>query len=94
MITAVVYGRENCGICKSAAEKLERLNISYTKEDIDRFIQLHDGWQADGSVEVMAAMCEQNQHIPIIRLNLDNGDVKYLSYAAAMAVLKDETRKA
>ncbi|MBN1808977.1 MAG: glutaredoxin family protein [Planctomycetes bacterium] len=89
MITAVVYGRENCGLCQNAAEKLARLNIPYTKQNIDAYTEAHDGWREDDSVEVMTAMCRQNQHIPVIKLDLGDGNVKFTSYVDAMSVLKD-----
>jgi len=88
MISAIVFGRENCGICKSAAEKFDRMNIPYQKENIDKFTQIHDGWREDDSVAVMSAMCANNQHIPIIKLLFDDGTVKYTSYVEAMAMLK------
>ena len=93
MITAVVYGREKCGICESAADKLKLLNIPFKKEDIDKFIEVHEGWQNDDSIEVLTAMCKQNKNIPVIKLDLGNGEIKYTSYPEAMAILKERLGK-
>ncbi len=89
MVTAVVYGKENCGICKSAGDKLALLNVPFTKVDIDKATEFHDGWQADNSVEVLATLCMQNRNLPVIKLDFGDGDVKFLSYPDAMALLKE-----
>jgi glutaredoxin len=89
MITAVLYGREKCGICKSAADKLKLLDVPFKKEDIDKFIEVHEGWQSDDSIEVLTAMCKQNKNIPVIKLDLGDGQVRFTSYPEAMAILKE-----
>jgi glutaredoxin len=77
-----VYGKEGCGKCDAAKDKLRRLGVSYQEHSIDYHVRYHEGWREDGSIEVLAAHSEKNT-LPLIRV----GD-EFYDYAAAMKCLK------
>ena len=85
----VVYGFQNCEICEKAKDKLKRLGVPFTEASYEQATTLHDGWQQDGSVEVMAARSMYGEDaVPLIQVG---GEVR--DYPSAMAYLKAEKRK-
>ena len=83
MVRVELYGRDNCGLCRAAAEKLDLLKVPYEKKPIDPMMQLHEGWQVDDSVSVLAAYHTYGQTLPILRVGNE-----FLSYPDAMRRLK------
>jgi len=78
-----LYSKQNCGLCKSAKEKLLRLGLSFEVKDIEYMTELHDGWRTDGSIEILAAHSLINKKIPMIEI-----DGEYYDYSGAMRRLK------
>jgi glutaredoxin len=77
-----VYGKEGCTFCDKAKEKLQRLGLNYQEHNLQYHVEYHEGWQDDGSIEVLAAHSEMNT-LPLIRV----GD-EFLNYTSAMKHLK------
>jgi len=50
-----VYSVPNCSKCEIIKGKLKELNVSYTECDYNKFVNHHEGWEEDGSVEILAA---------------------------------------
>jgi len=79
----VVYGKKNCGKCEAAKDKLNRMGLSYTTEDLDYFTSLHEGWRTDGSVRIRAESSFLEETVPMIRV-----DDQFFDYPNAMKFLK------
>ena len=84
----VVYGKENCGLCNAAKDKLKILGVPFKFKEIEPLVELHSGWRKDESVNLMAAYQMNEHQLPIVSV-----DGLFLSYPLAMAKLKD-TKKA
>jgi len=82
-MSVLVIGKDLCGVCNSAKEKLDRMQIPYVFVNIDVATELHENWRSDGSVDAMAYFHLGNSMIPTIVI-----DKKPYSYTAAMAKLK------
>jgi hypothetical protein len=58
----------NCGKCESAKDKLKRLDIQYKELPYKQYTTWHEGWEDDGSVEVLAARSFYGEHaVPLIQ---------------------------
>jgi len=77
-----VYSKDGCGRCTAAKDKLQRMGYAYQEHDLQYHVEYHEGWQEDGSIEVLAAHSEMNT-LPLIRVGDD-----FLDYSAAMKLLK------
>ena len=82
-VTIEVYSKEGCGICESAKEKLERMGLPYQVYDLERFVQPHEGWRDDRSVDLLVAYTLNDRRLPVIRI-----DDEYHDYPSAMKHLK------
>jgi glutaredoxin len=83
-----VYGKEGCGKCVAAKDKLARMGFEYREHDVSYHTKHHDGWRDDGSIDVLAAYSEMNT-LPLLRVG-----EQILDYTAAMKVLKTLRREA
>ena len=79
----VVYGKEGCGKCEAAKEKLRRLGIDYEARDAAEAMALHEGWREDGTADLRAASEAFDGDLPLLRV----GGVVY-DYAGAMRAIK------
>ncbi|MBN1257527.1 MAG: glutaredoxin [Planctomycetes bacterium] len=77
-----VYSKEGCGICTAAKEKLQRMGYDYEEHNLQYHVEFHEGWEKDGSIEILAAHSQINT-MPLIRVGNE-----FLDYAAAMKTLK------
>ncbi len=77
-----VYSKEGCGRCTAAKEKLQRMGYQYEEHNLQYHVEFHEGWEDDGSIEILAAHSQINT-MPLIRVGNE-----FLDYAAAMKALK------
>jgi glutaredoxin len=82
-VTVVLYGREDCKLCKDAEKKLQLMEVEYEKENIDFFSIPHEGWRDDESTTILAMHCLVNRHIPMLVVNGVPHD-----YTSAMRAIK------
>jgi len=83
-----IYSKKDCGICKAAKQKLEILGVKYEEYDLSYYLELHEGWREDGSVEIMAAHATLDT-LPLIRV-----DESFHDYPTAMKILKNKSQQA
>ena len=74
----MIYGKEGCGKCESAKEKMVRLGLDYGYAHIEE----HAGWRDDGTVEAMVHYTLE-EDLPVISIDGD-----YMTYPVAMRALK------
>jgi len=74
----VLYGKKGCRLCKSAAQKLDRLRVPYIKRDMADVVS---GLVRDSAA--LAEYCMQDEKIPIITIK-----GRGYSYPAAMKELR------
>lgn len=79
----IVYGKQGCGKCDAAKEKISLLGLEYGARELADFTAWHEGWREDGSAAVMAAHVELDT-MPIIEI-----DGTFYDYAGAMRALKE-----
>ncbi|MHC4883721.1 MAG: glutaredoxin domain-containing protein [Planctomycetota bacterium] len=77
-----VYGKEGCGKCDAAKDKLRRMGFEYKEHQLQYHVEHHDGWREDGSIEVLAAHSQHNT-MPLLKVKGDFHD-----YSGAMRTLK------
>ena len=82
-----LYGKQGCKLCKAAAEKLELLGFDFKKHEVAGYLDHHEGWKDDGSVEVSSAYYMHDQKLPIIRIGHE-----FYTYAGAMRKLRRDTK--
>ena len=82
-----VYGKEGCGRCTAAKDKLKMMGFKYEEHDLRYHTALHDNWRNDGSIELLAAHAEDDS-LPLIRIG-----EKFHDYAGAMKALKELARE-
>ena len=83
-----IYGKKECALCEAAKSKLRMMGVLFESFEIKGFLEHHDGWRNDGSVEIQA--CYQDIYtLPVILI-----DGKAMSYPAAMKLLKPRVKKA
>ena len=84
-----IFGKENCGICDAAKDKMERMKIPYGFHNVDEFTEVHEGWREDGSVDRVALLSLNNVTIPTIVI-----EGKPYTYTEAMKLLKSRKNDA
>lgn len=82
MTTVTIYSKTGCGKCEAAKKKMQSMNIPYTERNAMIYVEPHDGWREDGSVDVMAVYQVTNT-LPVFRINDD-----FMDYPNAMKQLK------
>ena len=85
MIIAI-YSKKDCGKCKSAKEKLERMNLHYEEHDMEYHTTYHENWRDDDSVDVLAAHSDMNI-LPLLCV-----DGVFYDYPEAIKVIKDKLK--
>jgi len=88
MPRVTLYGKPGCGICSAAEQKMQAMGLDYSKEDIAKYLDLHDGWKDDGSPAISAAYFMLDQRLPIFKIGTE-----FMSYPKAMAFLKGRTKQ-
>ena len=78
-----LYGKENCGMCMAAKDKLVRLGVEFEVRDLEYLTAYHEGWREDGSVELQAAYALLRNKVPIISI-----DGEWFDYPGSMRHLK------
>ena len=84
-----IFGKENCGKCDSAKDKMFKMGYHYSFVDIEKAIKdVPDCWRDTGLVEAMA-IYQFKTDLPIIRVvNKDLDDEPhYYHYSDAMKYL-------
>lgn len=78
-----IYGKEECGKCEAAKEKLTRLGVEYEFVYADEIMTPYH-WMIDPQeAREVQAIYSQTDTLPIIRI-----DDTYHTYPEAMAALK------
>jgi glutaredoxin len=78
----IIFAKPGCGKCEAAKAKLELLELEFEVKTLADYTKFHDGWQSDGSVEVLAAWSFFND-MPLLKI-----DDAFYSYAGAIKKLK------
>ncbi|MHC4914576.1 MAG: glutaredoxin domain-containing protein [Planctomycetota bacterium] len=78
-----VYGKNGCGLCEAAKDKLQKMGVKYEALNLTDFTELHDGWRDDNSCEVLAAYMLIDK-LPLVQIN-----DRYMDYPSAMRQLKN-----
>ena len=85
MLKVDLYGKAGCAMCLAAADKLVLLGLEFEKHEISTYVDYHEGWKEDGSVEISSAYYMFDQKLPIIRVDGD-----FFNYPGAMRRLRRE----
>jgi len=83
-----VLGKLGCKLCDSAKDKLKLMDIPFKFKEIQPFLELHDGWRKDGSVDILAAYHHHERVLPIISI-----DGQCFNYPLAMNYIKTKQVK-
>lgn len=78
----IVYGKPGCAVCEAAKGKLKKMGLAFTEHNAEDYKEYRDDWR-DGAYIVRAAMAENDERLPVIRIGDD-----FHSYPAAMRILK------
>lgn len=87
--TVTLYTLPKCGKCDSAKEKIEILKkkgveVEYEVKPYEKYINHHDGWKNDESIDVLTARHYYGEHaVPLIRC-----DGHMYDYPGFMKVIK------
>ena len=87
-LSIIVYGKENCGLCEAAKDKLNRMGIEYASHSIEAIMDHHEGWRDDGSCAV-SALYQLKDTLPIIKMNNE-----VMTYPQTMKALKARSKDA
>lgn len=79
-----VYGKEGCRLCDAAKEKLLLMGVSFTTHELGQYIEHHEGWREDESVDLLAAYSMMDGTMPLIRIGGE-----YHDYPSAIRRLKE-----
>jgi len=60
-----VYGKDGCGKCDAAKDKLKKFGIPYQERMLADVIEHHDGWRDDNAVDIMACYADSGT-MPVI----------------------------
>jgi len=83
-----VFTKEGCLKCDAAKEKLQLLSIPYEEKPYEAYTVFHDGWEEDGSVDVLAARSYfGSNNVPIIK----DGN-KFFDYPGYMKYIKNNSK--
>lgn len=82
-LSVQVYGKDGCKLCDAAKQKLQLMGVEFTSHDLSRYIEHHEGWREDESVELLAAYSMMDGRIPLIRIGS-----RYHDYPGAIRCLK------
>ena len=77
-----VFGKQGCGLCQAAKDKLDRLGLEFESLDLERFTEPHEGWREDDSVSVLSAYTLLDK-LPLVQVGRD-----FMDYPGAMRRLK------
>lgn len=85
-----LFGKAGCAICAAAEEKLGLLKVKFFKRNAQRYLDHHEGWKIDGSLEFSSAYFMMDQKLPILKI-----DGEFFNYPGGMRRLKNgrEQRK-
>ena len=86
MLSISVYGKDNCGKCEAAKEKIKKLGYEYEVKDLDYYMNYHQGWRDDESLDLQAWAwdnAEPDAPVPAILINRE-----WFTYPQAMKYLK------
>ena len=77
-----IIGKAGCDRCEKAKEHVSRMGYDFNYHDIDYHTEPHEGWQEDGSIDILAH-AQMDDRVPVICL-----DDQFYNYAEGMKVLK------
>ncbi|MBM4045054.1 MAG: hypothetical protein FJ279_08070 [Planctomycetes bacterium] len=83
----VLYGKDDCAECREARAALEALGVAHEFRSIEDMLKADDGWRHNGSLDLLAALCDSNGQLPIVEL-----DGVYCTFREALEKLKAEAR--
>lgn len=63
-----IYGRDKCEECAKVKKRIAGADMEYKEENIDNYITPHPGWRDDNSIDIMAALLDANNDLPVIRI--------------------------
>lgn len=84
MTQVCVYGKQDCGKCEAAKDKLQRMGYAYRFIDLEEF---PENWRETNTVHAMAEY-QFSDTLPIVEIE---GDM--YSYQGAMKALKAKLRE-
>lgn len=83
-----VFSLPECGKCESAKQKLAMFEVDYEECDYKYNVTYHEGWEEDGSVQVLAARSYYgDKAVPLFEYN-----GKFYDYPGMMKTLKQEKK--
>lgn len=82
-MSIIVYGKENCPVCDRMKEFLTKRGIEYAYDHAEKYMEWHEGWREDGSIELKAFNELNGGLLPIVRI-----DGKLYGAEEAKAVIK------
>jgi glutaredoxin len=80
-----VYGKDGCKFCDLAKDKFRRMGIPFEFKYLGDFVEYHEGWREDHSIEISAAFDLYDRAVPIISI-----DGLYFTYPEAMRYAKEK----
>ena len=69
MTTIDIYGQEDCPKCEEVKALVEELGLEASHHSAMYHTSPHEGWQEDGSMDVMAHAQMGNSELPFVRIN-------------------------
>ena len=78
-----IYGKDGCGLCEAAKEKMKRLGTAFRYYDLEDF---DEEWKGTGKVEAMAWHSSE-ETLPIFRVDGD-----FMLYPQAMKLIKQRKK--
>lgn len=81
-MTICVYGKNGCGLCEAAKDKLNRMGLPFESRELSALTEFHAGWRTDDSVEIMACYADIAT-LPVVTI-----DGVAMGYPEAMKHLK------
>jgi len=77
-----LYGKQGCGLCAAAAQKLDLLGVPYQKVDLDEVDRTLEGWR-ENDVPAALAFYSLSETLPVISVNEE-----FMTYPEAMKRLR------
>jgi len=86
-----VYSKPGCKICDSAKAHIQSMGFSYQEKELSTYLTIHDGWEKDESVGLMAACAYHGNPFHQLPTICIDGD--YFNYPTAMKFLKSVVKE-
>lgn len=84
-----LYSKPGCQLCQAAKDKLDGMQRPYIARNILAYVNDHEGWREDGSVEIRAAWAYIDEKLPLLFV-----DGQPMTYPEAMRLLRGRKEEA